>query len=321
MTLANLACQRIISTADRQAWLKARQNFIGASDMPALFLDPNAEDTPAYLHPANVWSYGVFGPSDTDTASEAAETGLWIEPHLLDRAASLLGATSTERGRWLYQSTAYPWLSATLDGWILLPGEDAIPQEYAYLRPYADQWVCTEIKNTAKWADWIVRPGALYDLPERFWIQAQAQMAVTGLGVVLVVAFVCGRDFHLVPVLRDDAFIAHMVEYSRAFHDAIQRRDRSILGLGRGDHSEAAEKLLRRIFPAPDPAVPAVDCPQEFVTAWLRGKAGVDLLAATKVMVLNHMEHASEAVAPDGSRFKRSKSGALTWSQATKERE
>lgn len=96
--------------ANRNTWLAARRNGIGASDVAAIL------GFSTYRTPWQVWAEKLNVRRPEDQPSEAADLGNALEPWLLDQATIILGQPVTNTPHQLYAHPDYPWRMCSPDG-------------------------------------------------------------------------------------------------------------------------------------------------------------------------------------------------------------
>lgn len=206
--------------SDREAWLKARQPLVTASDVAALFDASPFGD-----------AYGLY-KSKTEPANDDAELSI-DDPRFWGGVLEQTILTTVARYyRWQYQPGGYllrsrqhPFLGATLDaevdrgdglGWVDLEGKTSkIPQG----------WNAEEQR-----------------LPPHILIQAQAQLLVTGAPVALVFGLLQGGTPCLVEVPPDEEFHGHIVARAHAFNRLVQARTPP-------QPTHKSTDLIRRLYP------------------------------------------------------------------------
>lgn len=186
------------SSADpRTDWLARRRSGIGASESSVIL-------------GANGWTsiLGLYyqkldgeSPLDDDEQTEQQEWGTELQDAILNGLARRAGVTLAAREPHL-RSTVHPFLLATPDA-ITADGEPV------------------ECKNIA-WGfdddDWSV------GIPEKYFLQCQHQMAVTGANRCLFGVLLWGARMIWEWVPRDEAVIARIVKACAAFWRRVETR-------------------------------------------------------------------------------------------------
>jgi len=187
------------STKDREGWLAARQQGLGASETSALF------GANAFVSPYSLYALkrGEVEPQPDNPAMA------WGRK--LERVVGETFAEETGRRVWshplagrLLRSRKYPWLLATPD--------------FEQRDPQLQTDGLLEVKTTNErfaedWAD-----GA----PLAYQIQVQQQFLVSGRLYGSVAVLIGGQDFRYVHVKRNDAFLKTLVKKTQRFWQMIQ---------------------------------------------------------------------------------------------------
>lgn len=173
---------------DRTEWLEWRRKGIGSSDAAAVAgLDPYKSPLAVYLE--------KVGEVTDDEQSEAAYWGLRLEDVLAEEYRRRTGRRVRRRNA-ILQHPDYPWMLANLDREIVgEPGLLEIKTTSAYLR---DQW--GEDKA-----------------PDKYVLQCQHQMAVTGRQWADLAVLIGGQEFRIVRVHRDEDLIQTLIDIERRF--------------------------------------------------------------------------------------------------------
>lgn len=190
----------VIVLSDREAWLKARRDGIGASDAAAVLGEsPFASPFAVYCD--------KLGLSEQIAETEQMLWGRLLEPVVADRYQAETGRQLVDPGRFtLRTSASRPFMLATLDREIL--GDARGPG-------------VLEIKTTNQFRgdNWADEP------PVQYQIQVQHQLAVTGYAWGSLAVLIGGQRFLWCDVERNDRFIALMIEREAEFWDRVLRQD------------------------------------------------------------------------------------------------
>lgn len=194
---------------DRPSWLAARRAGIGGSDAAALLgLDPWKSPLAVYLDKR--------GELPDDEAGEAAEWGNRLEPVVAKaaedrindaRIAEGLDPVMVRKRHAILQHPDLPWMLANIDREVLKhehgPG-------------------LLEVKTTGYWAskDWDDGPDP--DLPEKYHVQLQHYMAVTGRNHGWLAVLVAGQKLVIEYVQRDQDLIDALIEVETAFWRRVE---------------------------------------------------------------------------------------------------
>ena len=215
---------------NRRAWLDARRDGLGASDMSAVLgLNP-------WKTALDVWIEKTSAePPETRAPSTAAEFG--------NRAEDLVARWTVERfprlgvlvpSPGLLRHPAEPWMLATIDRGLRERGNPSAPVS-----------ALLEVKTTREriyqrhWPDGVP--------PAYVQVQCQQQMAVTGAPVTWVACLVGGSELaDPFPVHRSDAVIGQLIDYGGRWW-----RDFVVAGV-RPDPVFADRDKMAALFPADD---------------------------------------------------------------------
>ncbi len=217
----------IIDQSDKLAWLRARQNFITASDVPKIL------GLSKYGSAASVYMEKIEDPEflDPSSPSPAAELGLELEKWLLGKIAGDYNAPHHELDGMLYASEDQPFVGCTRDGrlaWdINWDGQKSV-----------------ELKTTA-FNDW---EG---EVPPHVFAQVQTQAYVMDEPeIILGVCFRVSGERLFKTVVRDDVFIEKTIlPACEKFWEAVTKRDPEIISEGVVDGSDATLKALVAMYP------------------------------------------------------------------------
>lgn len=212
---------RAVDTRDitRDEWLEARRRGIGGSDAAVIAgLDP-------FKSPIRLWMEKT-GQVDEEPAGEAAEWGLLLEPVIAQEFERRTGKRVRRRNA-ILQHPEHAWMLANVDREIV--GEPAL----------------LEIKTTSAWN----RAAVAEDrLPDRYIIQGQHYLAVTGRQRCYYAVLVGGQRLVITHVDRDDELIAQLIEMEAAFWRHVEDGTPPPM-----DGSDDARELLDRLYPEADP--------------------------------------------------------------------
>lgn len=198
----------LIRYETRDEWLAARNFSIGASESATLFgLSPEHRDSTYSLWARKA---GMVQP-DNDN-HEWLEWGLMLEEPIAQayakRTGHLLWSPPTP---WCVAvHPKYPFMTATVDRWII---------EAEGRTGRGD----LEIKNVSAFnADW--KQDGCIDVPLYIQAQVQHQLACTGFEWAVVAALIGGNHLEIIPVDRNDRFIAELEAKAVEFWDMVQRK-------------------------------------------------------------------------------------------------
>lgn len=211
----------LVSTAcmSRDEWLTARRRGIGGSDAAVIAgLDP-------FKSPIRLWME-KRGEIEPEPAGEAAQWGLLLEPIIAEEFTRRTGKRVRRRNA-ILQHPEHPWMIANIDREVV--GEPAL----------------LEIKTTSAWNRAAVSEDRL---PDRYIIQGQHYLAVTGRQRCYYAVLVGGQKLVITHVDRDDELIAQLIELEAEFWRHVQDGTPPPM-----DGSDDARELLDRLYPDADP--------------------------------------------------------------------
>ena len=202
-----MRARRLVSTVDlpRDEWLRYRTQSIGASDAAAA-LGLSRYKTPYDLYREKT---GEADPDDLD-GNEAVEIGLLAEPMIATLYERRTGHR-VQHVRAILQHPEHHYLTCNLDGRVF--GEERLVEKKTAgftSRGFID----------AEWGE-----DGTDQIPTHHFVQAQAQLAVTGFAVNDVAALLAGIGFRIYTVRRNDEFIALMIERLAEFWSYVERRE------------------------------------------------------------------------------------------------
>ena len=192
----------------RPEWLDARRKGIGGSDAAAILgLDPFKTPLAVYLDKR--------GELPDDDADEAAEWGNRLEPIVAEATTQRVNAERVEQGKAplvvrrrnaILQHPDHEWMLGSIDREIL---------------KHEDGPAVMECKTTGYWAarQWEDEGDTL---PDRYHVQTQHYLAVTGRSHGLIAVLIAGQRLIYEWVQRDQALIDALVEVETAFWDRVQ---------------------------------------------------------------------------------------------------
>lgn len=172
-----------------EEWLKWRKGGIGSSDAASILKEPTAFGTPY-----QVWESILFG--EEKKANFAMKGGRILEAPARKEFNRLLGVTTESAN---VENINDPWLRASLDGLD------------------ADGKVMVEIKVPGR----VDHSIAMNDrVPDKYYIQCQHQLAVTGLPGMYYFSF-DGTEGKSVEVIRDETLIKRLFEEEKKFWELV----------------------------------------------------------------------------------------------------
>lgn len=214
---------RIVRCLSREHWLRERKSGIGASESASIFGVGYASQCPA-----NVWESKV-----SDTAQEFDDAtlrlmtrGKRMEPIIAQEFTDETGYLTHDPGEFtIFRHPEHDWIFATLDHVCEHPDLGLVP---------------VELKNVTgrmrgEWEG---------DLPLKFQVQCNHQMAVTGATHCYLVGLIAGETLEVRLVERDQRFINVMIKKLGEFWQYVIDRKMPPV-----DDSEATAKMLARHWP------------------------------------------------------------------------
>lgn len=182
----------------RAAWLERRRSGIGASEI-AIVLGASEWGSILGLYYSKLEE---SDPDDNDDPEEYLQWGNLLQDAILGELAKRAGVKIAAREPHL-RSTAHAWMLATPDA-LTTDGE---PME------------CKNISYGFDEDDWEV------GIPEKYYLQCQQQMAVTGAKRCLFGALLWGSRMLWEWVPRDEAAIARIVKAGSFFWQRVLKRE------------------------------------------------------------------------------------------------
>lgn len=181
----------------REEWLAAKRNFVGASEAAAVCgLDP-------YRSAYSLWATKVG--LVVDSGAEVSEAAFWgnvLEPVIAERYSQETGFALLDHGRTTVMRGEHPILTATLDREILAPGHPGALEIKAPGFLQRDKWEAGP--------------------PERYVLQLQAQLSVTGWSWGAIACLIGGQDFRIYRLERDQELIALILEQVDSFWRCVR---------------------------------------------------------------------------------------------------
>jgi putative phage-type endonuclease len=189
---------------DRDAWLEVRRNTIGASDIASIMGVPGAYGTPTTIY----WSK-VSGDSQPSTLG--MELGIYLEEFVARKLRQARPHWEIAPGG-LYVNEQRPWMSATFDRLLTLPGSI----DGAVVAP-------AQIKTASTAEGW--GQDGTDDIPVHYLAQGLWEMAVGGFRrVVFPVLFLQARQLRIYEIPWDDDAeedILVMIAEAAAFRERV----------------------------------------------------------------------------------------------------
>lgn len=205
----------------RQDWLEARKAGIGASEAAA------AVGLSPWQSQLELWMLKTGRmadqPEDNDQARAPMYWGNVLEPVVAKHYQQLTGR-KVRRVNAILQHPEEPWMLANLD----------------YRVVGSDEVQILECKTVGQYGVKQWQNG----VPEYIQCQVQHQLAVTGQQAADVAALICGQEFRVYRIERDDALIEQLMELERQFWTQVQ-----LDSPPSADASESARNALALLYP------------------------------------------------------------------------
>lgn len=226
----------VCDSADREAWLAARRTGIGASDMP-IIMGASQWDSILSVY------YEKTGELEPEEEGQEDEWLLWGRL-LEDQIRGELARRAEVSIKWpapLIRSTIHPWALATPDG-LTADGE---PVEAKNL-----SWGY----DAEEWAEHI---------PQKYFIQCQQQMLVSGAQRCLFGALLWGSRLIWEWVPRDEITIKQIIAAGAEFWRRVETRDTPL-----SDGHPNARKAIGRLALVPSPLEIPYHAVEELLASW-----------------------------------------------------
>lgn len=220
---------RLVSTQamPREEWLRVRNQGIGASDAAAAVgLNP-------YQSPLELWMVktGRMAATPMPEAGEGRSPMHWgtvLEPLVAKHYSEATGRKVRRVNAVLqHQDPDKHWMLANLD--------------YAVAKDEEVQIL--ECKTAGEFGAKLWKEG----VPDYVQCQVQHQLAVTGDQAADVAVLICGQEFRIFRVERDEGLIAQLIELERQFWHWVETDTPPP-----ADGSESALRALQALFPKDD---------------------------------------------------------------------
>lgn len=268
--------------ATREEWLAGRADFIGGSDVAALFgVNP-------YKSLYELWAEksGLIDGSKWET--EAMYWGKKLEPFIAARYEEETGRVLEVLGNGfrVFHSKAEDYLGTTPDRLVL--DVDRGPG------------ICS-IKNVTQFkaSDWEQEPPVYYQ------IQLQAELEATGASWGSFAVLIGGNRFHHLDVARNDQFIELLIDRVRDFKRRVREQDPPAV-----DGSERTTEALKKLYAGANGET--VKLPEEmlevaadFEALKERAKEVAAQMSERRNQLLAALGSASMGMLPDGSGYAR----------------
>lgn len=219
----NFGASELVKFDDESNWVEGRHASIGSSD-GAVILGYGYAGQSKY----SLWAEKVHGVRPEFSAAQIKlfKKGHLAEPYLRGLCELELGwQVETDPKPSFRKSTLYPWLTCSLDAFMVAAGE----------------YVAIEYKNINSFSirsEWDVRSGKA---PLKYTIQLQHQLAVTGWKRGYVIAL-SGMDMFPIEVQRHDGLIDGVIAEYQDFWKLVQEKKEPEI-----DGSEATQNAINQV--------------------------------------------------------------------------
>lgn len=220
LTSENPPYEIVCTVADESQWLTYRNGGIGASEI-AVVLGASEWGSVLELYYRKIGEY-----RDNRPDNELMQWGRLLEPAIRDETARRADVILLSDPPRLLRSTLHPWAIATPDA-LTTAGEPV------------------EVKNLSHGYD---PEGWAEQIPEKYYLQCQHQMLVTGAQRCLFGALLWGSKLLWEWVPRDEITIRRIIRAGSEFWDHVERREPPP-----SDGHPNARKVLARRATDPEP--------------------------------------------------------------------
>lgn len=214
---------RLVNTKDmpRQEWLEVRKSGIGSSDAAAAVgLNP-------YCSALELWMSKTGRSAETEIVDpDQASPMYWgtlLEPIVAAHYTKATG-NRVRRVNAVLQHPRHPWALANLDREVVGCTDVQILE-----------CKTAGINGARLWADGV---------PQYVQVQVMHQLAVTGKQAADVAVLICGQEFRVHRIERDEAMIANLLRLEEHFWRFVETDTPPP-----ADGSDSAGQALRQLFP------------------------------------------------------------------------
>lgn len=202
---------------DRSAWLEARKQGIGGSDVAAI------AGLSKWKSPVQVFLEKTQSFEQEDIQSEAAYFGNVLEEVVAKEFTKRTGL-KVQRRNAILQHPEYPWMLANVD------------------RLIVGKKVGLECKTASEYlkSEWEGE-----EIPAAYLLQCQHYMAVTGYEAWWIAVLIGGNKFVYKKVERDEDIVRYLIDIEKDFWQRhVEKNEPPMF-----DGSEASTTLLKQIYP------------------------------------------------------------------------
>lgn len=179
---------------EREAWLAARKNGVGASESAA------AIGVSPWETPVELWQRKTGRAADT-SENEAMRWGTLLEPLILAEYARTTGRHVHSQQTFV-RHPVYPWMFCTLDA-------------------FTAGGRLVEVKTASAWARGWGLEGT-DEVPDHYRVQVHHQMAVTGATEADLVVLVGGQRLQIHPIERDPGLVTAVEDRVGEFWECVR---------------------------------------------------------------------------------------------------
>jgi putative phage-type endonuclease len=272
---------------DRDSWLAARAQGIGASEAAALFFDADGRCMSPFQSAYALWLEKTGQLPSLEIDGEWLEWGQLLEEPIARRYERVTGRRIWQGGPFCVAvHPEIPFMRATPDRWVI----EAPDRGGAGL---------LQVKNTHAFArhDWDQGPPAFIQ------IQVQHEMAVTGRDWDSVAVLIGGNEYRHFDVDRNDDFACELVEQVRWFWGLVESGTPP--PIDGSEHTLAAIKRLHAADNGDEVRLPdeAIAWWEEIERARAEEKAAKEAKIAAENKLRAAIGSATFGALPDGRRL------------------
>lgn len=294
---------------NRQEWLEARMNGIGASEAAAITLPAGHPHKPRWGNRLSVWAEKCGLAEHMEEPEDGPLFwGKFLEQPIKDKFSATTGRKLRGLGDFeMFWDAECPAMFATPDEII----EEIAPEQWSLPVPFPGGPGVLEVKNVGAWSasDW--EEGS----PANYTIQGQQQLACTGLKWGSFAVLIGGQRFVWLDFVRHDGLIKNLRRSLGSFWKLVERRTPP----SPDDGDEATVKALCSMYPKDSGAsVPLPNEAWQWDDAIAKAEEQIKEAEALKekhrALIRAAIKDATIGVLPDGTRWswKANKNGVRT---------
>lgn len=273
--------ETLVDYGNREDWLMARNQGVGASESAALFgISP-------WETPYSLWAKKTGRVEEDGPSGEWIRWGSLLEGPIASRYQELTGRIVEQAGQ--YAVAQHPTISCMR----------ATPDRFVTLAPDRTPDGLLQIKNTNAFNghDWDDGP------PDFIQVQVQHEMACTGRSWASVAVLIGGAEFRHFDVERNDSFITELEAQCQWFWEFVQSDQPPPI-----DGSDRTLEVLKKLHPLDNGQ--EVTLPPDAIKWWAQLEAAkVEIKAATsskteaEAFIKAAIGSATFGLLPDGRRL------------------